>query len=70
MPADDPITALSLHTSTLSLLQGFKSRAQSWDDFLVNLLECGLDRVDVQFAESLLADYRAGRIKANSRTPS
>lgn len=68
MPATDPITSVPVHASTLRLLQEFKTGAQNWDEFLVDLIESEMDREDIEFAERLLKDYKAGRVRASPRT--
>ena len=35
----DPITSIPVHTSTLRLLQGLKTGAQNWDQFLLESFE-------------------------------
>ncbi len=63
MDAADPMTSVPVHTSTLRLLQEFKTGAQNWDRFLLELLERELDREDVDYATRVLNEYRrsAGR---------
>ena len=67
MPAADPITSVPLHTSTLRVLQEFKTGAQNWDSFLLHLLEKEMDREDIEYAHKLLVEYRQGKIKGVPR---
>jgi hypothetical protein len=67
VPAADPITSVPVHASTLRVLQEFKTGAQNWDSFLLDLLEREMDREDVEFARKLLKDLRQGKIKGASR---
>ncbi len=34
MPTQDPLTSISVHSSTVRLLQELKTGAQTWDDLL------------------------------------
>ncbi len=67
MSAADPITSVPVHASTLRLLQEFKTGAQNWDAFLLDLLEREMDRDDVRYAEKVLAAYRTGKIRRQAR---
>lgn len=55
--ASDPMTSVPVHASTLRLLQEFKTGAQNWDRFLVELVEREMDREDVRYADRLLKAY-------------
>ncbi len=55
--ASDPMTSVPVHASTLRLLQEFKTGAQNWDRFLVELVEREMDREDVKYAGRLLRAY-------------
>jgi hypothetical protein len=63
MPSADPITSVPLHTSTLRVLQEFKTGAQNWDSFLLHLLEKEMDREDVEYARKLLVEHRQRMFK-------
>jgi hypothetical protein len=69
MRAPDRITSVPVHASTRRVLQEFKMRAQSWDDFLLQLIEREMDRQDVAYAHQLLEDFRSGKVKAGTRRP-
>jgi hypothetical protein len=66
MASSDTLTSVPVHTSTLRLLQQFKTGAQNWDEFLLDLLEREMDREDVQYASALLEQYAAGKVVATS----
>jgi hypothetical protein len=67
VPSTDPITSVPVHASTLRVLQEFKTGAQNWDSFLLDLLEKEMDREDVEYARRLLGEFRRGKVKAASR---
>ncbi len=62
MASSDTLTSVPVHTSTLRILKQFKTGAQNWDQFLLELLEREMDREDVQFATKVLEEYAAGKI--------
>jgi hypothetical protein len=64
MASPDTLTSVPVHTSTLRLLQQFKTGAQNWDEFLLDLLEREMDREDVRYASALLEQYAAGKVVA------
>ncbi len=61
MSASDPMTSVPVHSSTLRLLQQFKTGAQNWDDFLLDLLEREMDKEDLEFARQVLENYHRGK---------
>lgn len=61
MASADPPTSIPVHTSTLRLLQEMKTGAQTWDDFLRELAERDLDRLEHRLARMDLALFRAGK---------
>jgi hypothetical protein len=63
MSTSDPMTSVPVHSSTLRLLQQFKTGAQNWDDFLLDLLEREMDKEDIEFARRVLGDYHRGADK-------
>jgi hypothetical protein len=66
MSAADPVTSVSLHTSTLRVLQEMKSGAQSWDQFFRDWLEWTVEREELEEARVAIAEIRSG---AASITP-
>ena len=68
MSSSDPHTSVPVHASTVRLLQQFKTGAQNWDQFLVDLLEREMDRDDLGYAQKLLEGYRRGTVRAVSRS--
>ncbi len=69
MTASDPMTSVPVHASTLRLLQEFKTGAQNWDRFLLELVEREMDREDVRFAARLLNAYHRGRGRNRAGRP-
>ncbi len=65
--ASDPMTSVPVHASTLRLLQEFKTGAQNWDRFLVELVEREMDREDVRYADRLLKAYHREKRKEEPR---
>lgn len=63
----DPMTSVPVHASTLRLLQEFKTGAQNWDRFLIELVEREMDREDVQYADRLLQAYRRAKPREEPR---
>lgn len=63
MAASDRVTSVSLHASTLRLLQEMKSGAQSWDQFFRDWLEWTAHREELEEARKAIAEIRAGRAK-------
>ncbi len=61
MAAADRVTSVSLHASTLRLLQEMKSGAQSWDQFFRDWLEWTTDREELEEARRAIAEIRAGK---------
>jgi hypothetical protein len=62
MSPTDPMTSVPVHASTLRLMQEFKTGAQNWDNFLLNLMEKEMDRDDVEHARKILADFKSGKV--------
>lgn len=60
MVVADPITSVSLRTSTLRLMQHMKSGAQTWDDFFRDWIEWTMERVELEEAIRALAEIHAG----------
>ena len=60
MATADPITSVSLRTSTLRLLQHMKSGAQNWDHFFRDWLEWTMDREELEEASRAIAEIHAG----------
>lgn len=58
--ATDPQTSIPVHASTLKLLQGMKTGGQNWDEFLQELAEKELDRMELELGEMSMALYKAG----------
>lgn len=67
MTAADPMTSVPVHTSTLRFLQEFKTGAQNWDAFFLELVGREMDRDDLAYARSVLEKYRAGRVSEHPR---
>jgi hypothetical protein len=63
MRAADPVTSVSLHTSTLRVLQEMKSGAQSWDQFFRDWLEWTVEREELEEARVAIAEIRSGAAK-------
>lgn len=49
--ASDPLTSISIHASTLRMLQPFKRGDMTWDDVLLDFLE---DHVPKEFIEEMV----------------
>jgi hypothetical protein len=67
MSTADPVTSVPVRASTLRLLQEFKTGAQNWDAFLLDLVEREMDREDTEFARRVLEEYRSRRLRAMPR---
>lgn len=57
-------TSIPVHATTLKLLQGMKTGDQNWDEFLRDLADRELDRMEVELGESARRLYRQGVGKA------
>jgi hypothetical protein len=64
MASPDTMTSVPVHKSTLRLLQQFKTGAQNWDQFLLELVDREMDREDAQYATALLQQYAKGDVLA------
>jgi mRNA-degrading endonuclease RelE of RelBE toxin-antitoxin system len=55
--AADPITSLSIHTSTLRMLRPFKRGDMTWDDVLLDFIE---EHVPKEFIDAMVhrAEHR------------
>jgi hypothetical protein len=60
MSTSDPVTSVSLHKSTLRLLQEMKTGAQSWDQFFREWLEWTAEREELEEARRAIAEIRSG----------
>jgi hypothetical protein len=56
----DAQTSIPVHASTLKLLQGMKTGGQNWDEFLLELAEKEIDRMEIELGEMSVALYKAG----------
>jgi hypothetical protein len=54
----DPLTSISIHASTLRMLQPFKKGDMTWDDVILDFLE---DHVPTEFVEQM--------VRASEREP-
>jgi len=63
MSTSDPVTSVSLHSSTLRLLQEMKTGAQSWDQFFREWLEWTADREELDEARKAIAEIRLGKAR-------
>jgi hypothetical protein len=61
MGLSDPVTSVSLHASTLRLLQEMKTGAQSWDQFFRDWLEWTEEREELEEARRAIAEIRSGK---------
>ncbi len=61
MAASDRATSIPVHASTVRLLQQMKNGSQNWDEFLTELAERDLDRLEVDIARADLALFRGGK---------
>jgi hypothetical protein len=61
MSSSDPVTSVSLHASTLRLLQEMKTGAQSWDQFFRDWLEWTSEREELEEARRAIAEIRLGK---------
>jgi hypothetical protein len=61
MSSSDQITSVSLHASTLRLLQEMKTGAQSWDQFFRDWLEWTAEREELEEARRAIAEIRSGK---------
>jgi hypothetical protein len=58
------MTGVPVHMSTFRLLQQFKTGAQNWDQFLLDLIDREMDREDVQHAATVLRQCAKGDVAA------
>ena len=63
MASADPATSIPVHASTVRLLQQMKTGAQNWDEFLRELAERDLDRLESDIARKELALFQARKGK-------
>ncbi len=63
MAVADPPTSIPVHSSTLRRLQQMKTGAQTWDEFLRELAERDLDRLEESIATKDLALYQTEKAK-------
>ncbi len=49
--ASDPLTSISIHASTLRMLQPFKKADMTWDDVLLDFIE---DRLPEEFVDRMV----------------
>ena len=55
--ATDRLTTISIHTSTLRMLQPFKKGDMTWDDVLIDFIE---ERVPEEFVKEMIRQAEEG----------
>ena len=55
--ATDRLTTISIHTSTLRMLQPFKKGDLTWDDVLIDFIE---ERVPEEFVKEMIRQAEEG----------
>jgi len=57
MMASDRMTSISVHASTLRMLQPFKKGDMTWDDVLIDFIE---EHVPEEFVKEMIRQAEAG----------
>jgi hypothetical protein len=66
MSNSDPITSISLPTSTVRALERLKTGSQSWDQFLRNWWEWTAEREELEEARAAFREIRSGTASLTS----